>query len=61
MVPSLWPMQEITYLTQDEVTTLEEASFFLFKKPKRHPKNIFSDDAYFHVNKPADANNLTKT
>jgi hypothetical protein len=36
---------------------LEETSFFLFEKPKCHPINLFSDDAYFLVNKPVDATN----
>jgi len=60
IVPSLWLVQEGTNLTQDEVTTLEEVSFFLSKKPKCHPKNLFDDDAYLLVNKLADANNRPK-
>jgi hypothetical protein len=48
----LWPMQKRTNLTQDEVMALEEARFFLFKKSKFHPKNLFSDDANIPVNKP---------
>jgi hypothetical protein len=45
-MPSLWPMQEGTYFTQDEVITLEEAGFLFFKKLKCHPRNLFSDDAF---------------
>ncbi len=45
-------MQKRTNLTQDEVMALEEARFFLFKKSKFHPKNLFSDDANIPVNKP---------
>jgi hypothetical protein len=56
IVPSLWLMQEGTNLTQDEVTTLEEVGFLLSEKPKFHPKNLFSDDANLHVNKPTNAN-----
>ncbi len=55
-MPSLWLMQEGTNLTQDEVTTLEEVGFLLSEKPKFHPKNLFSDDANLHVNKPTNAN-----
>jgi hypothetical protein len=50
-------MQEGTNLTQDEVMALEEAGFFLFKKPKFHPKNLYIDDANLLVNKPTNADN----
>ncbi len=50
-------MQERTYLTQDEVLALEEASFLLSKKLKYHPRNLFGDDAFFIINKLADADN----
>jgi hypothetical protein len=56
IVLSLWHVQKQTDLTQDEVTTLEEVGFFLSKKPKCHPKNLFSDDAFLFINKPTDAN-----
>jgi hypothetical protein len=53
-------MQEGIDLTQDEVTTLEEASFLLFKKLKCHPRIFFTDDASLLVNKLVDANNWPK-
>jgi hypothetical protein len=40
---------------------LEETGFFLSEKPKCHPINLFSDHAYFHVNKPVDVDKWPKT
>jgi hypothetical protein len=54
-------VQEGTFLTQDEVTTLEEPGFFLSEKPKCHPINLFCDDASFLVNKPMNAYTWQKT
>ncbi len=54
-VLSIWHVQERTYLIQNEVTTLEKASFFLIKKLKCHPRNLFGDDAYVLANKPTNA------
>jgi hypothetical protein len=55
IVPSLWPVQERTNLTQDEVMTLKKAGFLLSRKAKCHPRNLFGDSSSFPINKPADA------
>jgi len=61
IVPSLWHVQEGTNLTQDEMITLKDASFFFSEKPKCHPRILFNDDASHPTNKLTDANNSPKT
>jgi hypothetical protein len=55
-MPSIWLMQERTNFIQDEVMTLEEVGFFIFKKSNSHSRNLFGEDASNFVNRSVDEN-----
>jgi hypothetical protein len=45
-VPSFWPIQEDTNLTQKEVTCLEEARFFFDHQHKNNACNLFGGEPF---------------
>jgi hypothetical protein len=61
LLPSTWPMQVGTNLTQFELTTLEEAGFIMCETHKCVPQTLFVNENTTPHNQPIDLEAWPKT
>jgi hypothetical protein len=60
IIPSIWLVQLATMFMQDEVTSLEEASFFLCEQWRTTPWTLFSVESSNPINCPLDVGSWPK-